>query len=951
MREKLEVKVIGLALIILTVGVVVTSMLVAMVEKNEIYKLTKERLLSTAKVIEKGIDLTMLEGNAEVTKTMAEELRSVSGFETIEVYNWEGREAFDPFAAPVEAESLSKLTSTGEDFFKTEDQSLLVYMPMKNRLSCQGCHEKDKPILGALKVSVSLSKEYERVSTFFFYFVVFGSIAGLVVMGGVFWVALRVVVISPLKELENATEKMAGGDLTFMTGIKAKDEIGRLDSSIKESLLSVSGILRLVKDVSKRISSAADVVENDSGNVVESTQLMAEAVAEISSTVEELNAAITEIADGTDVLAKSVEETASSVEEMTSAINSITGVTHEVSEGVDATSSSIQELSAITREVAGNANELSNITDSTLSSVEQIIYSIKEVETSAKESAKLSERVEQDAATLGVTTINKIIGGMERIKESVTKTSDAVRKLAGRSEEIGNILVVIDEITDQTALLSLNAAILAAQAGDHGKGFSVVANEIKDLAERTALSTKEIDNLIKSVREEVNESVVAMEEGMETVAVGIGSAKESASALKKILGSSRQSSEMADSIRRATEEQASAAKYVTESTERVRSMVGLIARATAEQTRGVTHIIEAAEKIRDASYQADRATEQQAKGSKRIGQAIEAISEKTRQISRAIYEQKMGANQIWNSVEKIKGLPVENRNIAFRINRSLQRLLRDSELVTNEMERFRLYERESKKVVRMGIVPFGSPVDMYRMFTPLAKYLGKETGLEFELKVADDFETAVTEFNRGSTQLCYMTAMTYIRAKKAGAVEILAMTLRDGKPYHQGVMITRDDGAIGQVSELMGRSLALVDQSSVSGYVVPMSMLMDEGMKLDDLSYYNFLGFHEDVVKVVLKGEFDAGAVMESIAKKYKDRGIKILRYSGEIPEFNISANNSLGQEEKTAIKAALFKLNDGSSGSEQILSAIERNCTGFTEAGDDEYAVIRNMLSRVGLD
>ena len=113
------------------------------------------------------------------------------------------------------------------------------------------------------------------------------------------------------------------------------------------------------------------------------------------------------------------------------------------------------------------------------------------------------------------------------------KTNDFVKKLGGRSDEIGKILNVIEDITDQTTLLALNAAILAAQAGEHGKGFSVVAEEIKDLAERTAFSTQEIGSLIQSVQQEVKGTVQAMgegwksvDDGLETLKRGVGGIKE-----------------------------------------------------------------------------------------------------------------------------------------------------------------------------------------------------------------------------------------------------------------------------------------------------------------------------------------------------------------------------------------------------------------------------------------
>jgi phosphate/phosphite/phosphonate ABC transporter binding protein len=949
MKEKLEFKILGIGIAILIVGVAVTSFLVLMVERADIYSLAESRLEATAKVITKGIERTMLEGKAEVAKPLIEDLKSVSGFEGIEVYNWEGREAFKPDAPPVEKEALETIVSTGTHITVKKGKTLIFYRPLKNLPSCQGCHAPEKSIIGAVKVSVSLEKEYEKIANFLL-MVAVGSLIGIGVLGSIFWWIIRRFVITPLKTLEYSAAKMAGGDLSFHTGIKTNDEIGRLDKSIKESLQSISSILQRVKEVSKRISNTSDMVEDESRKVVESTQLEAEAIADISSSMDQLNAAITEIAESTESLAASVEETAASMEEMATSISSVTNLTHELSGGIEATSSSIEELSATIKEVAQNAEELARVSDETLSSVEEIISSIKEVEVSAKESAKLSSKVADDASTLGVTSMNKTMEGMQKIKVSVEKTAGAIRKLGGRSEEIGKILNVIDEITDQTTLLALNAAILAAQAGEHGKGFSVVADEIKDLAERTALSTQEISQLIQSVRQEVKDAIEAMEDGLVSVNEGIELTKESSDALKKILDSSKLSSEMAYSIERSTTEQARAARHVSEAIERVRIMVGQIAKATSEQSKGVSLIIKAAERMRDASHQVDISTEQQAASSRQISKAVEMISDKSQQISRAIYEQKVGSNQIWASIEKIKNIPSENRDLAFRINKLLRELVKDSELVSMEMEKFKLYEDGITEIIRFGVVPLESPADMYKKFTPLIDYLSRELGKKFELKVAPDYETAVRELGQGITQLCYMTPHTYIEAHKTYGARLLVKALRDGKPYHHSVIITQEGSNIRSVKDIKNRSFAFGDVHSTSSHIVPRAMLLEEGIDLKDLSYYNYLGHHDDIVRAVLKGEFDAGGVKESTAFRFKDQGLRFIKFSDEIPEFNICASSSFDAAAAEALKSVLKKLNDKVPESAAILSAIDKSYTGFTDARDEDYDGIRQMMLKMGM-
>lgn len=947
MREKLEFKVLVIGFIIMAGGVLLASLLVINKVEDDVHALSGERLTATAKVITKSIERTMVEGKANLTKGLAEDLKSVSGYE-LHIYNYEGREAFNIKASTEEDEALKSVLISGSEILMRDGMTMKAYMPLNNTPLCKGCHSAERNVIGAVRMSISLEKEHEKMRAFIIN-MAFGSVIGILIIGTIVWQLLRRNVIVPLKTLESCSVKMAEGDLSFRTNIRSSDEIGRLDSSIKDSMMAISGILKRVKDVSRRISNTAEAVGKQSDKVVEGTLTEAEAVAEISSSVEELNAAITEIADGTQSLVKSVEDTAASMEEMTTAISSVTGITHEVSEGVDTTSSAIEQMSATIRQVAEGAEDLARVSDETVSAVEEIIASVKEVEGLAKESARFSVKVADDASTSGVTAIGKTKEGMEKIRDSVNKTAVLIRKLGRRSEEIGNILNVIDDIADQTTLLALNAAILAAQAGEHGKGFSVVANEIKDLAERTTFSTKEIDKLVNDVRMEVAESVAAMDEGLRAVENGLMLSREATDVFKMILDSAKKSSDMASGIERTTTEQAKTARYVSDAVDRVRGMVQQIEKATSEQSKGVSHILKFAERMRDASHKADKATEQQAGGSKQIARAVEVISDRTQQISRAIHEQKMGANQIWSSVEKIKDLPDANRGLAFEINKAVRELSRNADLINMEMERFSMFEERAADILRLGVVPYDSPTELFRKFGPIVGYLSEQIGKKVELRVATDFKSAVSDLAQGNTQLCFMTSLTYIEARKNLGAKVMVKTLRDGRPFHRSVIIARTDSRINSVSDLKKRSFAFVDPASTSGFVVPRAMLLEEGVTLNDLSYYNFLGHHDDVVNAVLKQDFDAGGVMESIAQRYKGHGISIIKTSSDIPEFNISAAGSIKDAEFEAVRAALLKLGEGNPRTKEVIGALDRSLTGFTEAADSDFDVIRQMAGKMG--
>ena len=947
MREKLELKIVIAVSAVLLAGVFLGGIMTMIIMKSTLYGITREDAETKAVIIKTDIDMTMLENRPDLTKKIIDNLRGTAGIASLHVLNLEGREAFMKDAPVIESDAMKKIISAKAPIVIEDVKGYTIYKPLENAASCKVCHPNDGAILGAVKVSLSMEKEYEKAMKSVTIVVIL-TVIGALGFSLILWLMLRRMVILPIKAMEKAALKLAEGNLSFDVDIKSKDEIAHLISSIKESVSAVGRILQRIGDVSARITRVVETVGKDSKKVLDGTQLETEAISDISSSVEEMNAAISEIIESTEKLAGSTEDTAASMEEMANAIGNVKNNTHEVSSAVDEIFSSIAELSATIKEVANNADNLSIATDETLSAIEEMTSSVKEVEGNAKESANLSQKVMTDASTFGMGSIDKTIEGMKNIKSSVEKTNDFVRKLGDRSDEIGKILNVIDDITDQTTLLALNAAILAAQAGEHGKGFSVVEDEIKDLAERTAFSTQEIGSLIQAVQQTVKGTVQAMGEGLKSVDEGLKLSKEASDALKKILESSKKSSEMALFIDRSTGEQTKAIRLISEAMERIKNMTGMIARATSEQAKGTTLIMGATEKMRDIAHQVKGATDEQAATSKHISGVIEVISDKSRQILKAITEQKIGSNQIWKSVDKIKDIPKANRDLAFNVNSALRGLQKDAELIDKEIGRFKLSEEAG--MLKFGIMPLESPAEMFMKFTPLVDYLSKKIGRRVELKVAMDFEEAIDAIGQNVTQMCFMTPSTYVEANRKYGVDVIVKALRDGKPYHHSVIITSAEKGINSIEELKGRTFAFGDFYSTSSHIVPRAILLEAGIELKDLSYYDYLGHHDDVARAVLKGEFDAGGIMEDTAYKFKDQGLRFLKISEDIPEFNICVSKSLSKEEVSALRSALTALTDTSAEGGLALKSIANAYTGFTEARDEDYGSIKAMMSRLGM-
>ena len=949
MRLTLELKILTLVAALLLIGVAVAGFMVMTIEKSTLYGITKSSSEATADIIAKDIERTMLAGRSDITKALLDDLKDAKGVKEISVLNYEGRLAFEKNSPITEQAVMKKIEQNGRPVFIKNVKQLTFYKPLIKRDQCKQCHADDPPVLGAVKATISIGKEYDNAMNNIRFVIVATALACLF-FSLILWVAIRKTVINPIKSLDAAARKLSGGDLTFDVDLRSDDEIGSFGRAVRDSLVSISGILERIKDVSRRVSHVTEDVEKESRQVVEGTMLETEAVNNISSSVEEMNAGMTEIAEGADGLAASAEETAASMEEMVTSISEIKGSAEDLSVAVDSTSTSIEQLSAAIKEVADNAGELAEATEETQAAIIEISSSIKEVEQRTKESAALSDKVRNEAVTFGMASIEKTIDGMKNIKSSVEKTANFIEKLGGRSEEIGKILTVIDEVTDQTTMLALNAAILAAQAGEQGKGFSVVADEIKNLADRTAASTQEIADLIQAVRQEVSDAVAAMNEGLQSVGTGFKVTNEAVDALRKIVESSKKSSEMTAAIEQATAEQAKAVRFVSSAMERVLGMVGQIAKATTEQNKGIQLIMSATQKVGDVAVHVKTATNEQSLNSRQISQAVELVSDKSQQISRAMKEQKVGSDQIRDSIGKIKDLPKDNRDRAFRLNQLVKELMRDSELSVTEMGRFTFAKADSLGLLKMGIVPLESPAVMFKKFNGLAEHLSGMLKRKIELKVAVDFESAVDDVGQGTTQFCFMTPSTYVEAHDKYGVRVLVKALSGGKPFHHSVIVTRNDSGISSLGDLAGRTFAFGDIHSTSSHIVPRGMLLEAGVDIKDLHYYNYLGHHDDVARAVISGDFDAGGIMESTAEKFSKEGLKFLKVSGDIPEFNICVTAKCDPRLVEELKDALISLDEGTPESSAILRSINAGYTGFAPASDADYDGVRKMMLKIGL-
>jgi methyl-accepting chemotaxis protein len=321
--------------------------------------------------------------------------------------------------------------------------------------------------------------------------------------------------------------------------------------------------------------------------------------------------------------------------------------------------------------------------------MEEMASAMRAVDTSAETTANLSREV-VSKAELGQAKVVQTIAGMEAIREATDVAEHVIRGLGARTNEIGGILDVIDDVADETNLLALNAAIIAAQAGEHGKAFSVVADEIKELADRVLASTKEIGSLIRAVQEESENAIGAIEAGSESVMSGVDLSAEAGRTLEEITVASRESGLRIGEIVASVREQTKAASHVVGLMERVRESAEEIGLAGSQQDQGNEIVYRSALAMREVAQQVRHTTEEQTAGFGRIRENVVGVREAVDQIAGSLGDQTGACRQVTEFLERVSQGTQSNEEAAEKLRESMREFISQAVSLREDAERFRV---------------------------------------------------------------------------------------------------------------------------------------------------------------------------------------------------------------------------------------------------------------------
>jgi twitching motility protein PilJ len=345
-------------------------------------------------------------------------------------------------------------------------------------------------------------------------------------------------------------------------------------------MVAITALL-LVRDARHRLAEQAAQNERNQAAIL---QLLDE-LADLAEGDLRVHASVTE--NFTGAIADSINF---AIDQMRGLVSNINRVSVQVARATDETQTTARNLAKASEHQAREISAAST-------AINEMAVSIDHVSSNAAESAAVADRAVQ-IANKGGAVVRATIGGMDNIRGQIQETSKRIKRLGESSQEIGDIVSLINDIADQTNILSLNAAIQASMAGDAGRGFAVVADEVQRLAERSSAATKQIAALVKTIQTDTNEAVISMEQTTTEVVSGAKRAQDAGVALEEIENVSTSLAELIQNISNAARQQAASAGHVSNTMNVIQGITSQTAQNSEATAKSIGDLAKMAKEMR-----------------------------------------------------------------------------------------------------------------------------------------------------------------------------------------------------------------------------------------------------------------------------------------------------------------------------------------------------------------
>lgn len=494
----------------------------------------------------------------------------------------------------------------------------------------------------------------------------------------------------PISEIRDALGEIDKGNLMVVMQYGDCKEIMALTDAVNLLVKKFNQTIQRLSSTTRDVIVTVKQIEPIVNNIFEAVNKQLTSTDGAISLLKKAEEAKEAFLGSTRNLSEFSEENVSSLIEINSTGDEITESADELMQSSMNIYSTIVEVSDAAKKIAKSMEDLSISTEETAASIDELTASLKEIERSTKESAALTSSVREIASDKGMLTVTDAMMGMEDVSTAVVKSLELMRHLETKSRDIEKILFVITDITKQTNLLGLNAAILSLQAGEYGKGFAVVADEIKALADKTASSAKDITEIIKTTQTDINSALSVAEESMRVAEKGTSLVVRTGEAFREVIDNARESAELAKTIQKTIEEQVLGVAQINRAMEAIRQLVEDVTKATHKQEKGSEYILGISAKLKEISALLKRSMEEQNAGVRMISKNLELTNEKIKYIDDVASGQRVSDEELRRSIDNMKGVSKNALTIIQEMKDSLNTFHQRAEALIMDKEGFKL---------------------------------------------------------------------------------------------------------------------------------------------------------------------------------------------------------------------------------------------------------------------
>lgn len=542
--------------------------------------------------------------------------------------------------------------------------------------------------IGAISVSLSQDIEKKAIRKILMTILTISGIVTGVAFG--LSVLFSRKTIHSIQNIVRVIAAAAEGDLRRTTIVMTRDEIGMLATKLNQMIAQLRGISGRVQDASHAVNSTADAILRQMESLIQHMEQQSASVDNTTESIHMIKQFIDVVARNTNDLLVAAAYILSSIQETRASINEVTTSTGSLTTNLLLISSAVDQVNQSVKQIGENTGHLEEVTKQTETEIHHIDQSLRDVSHNADRTQQLAKET-MDAATSGQTSVEASIQGMTELKEVVSNTDQIIREVNTWGERVSSILDVVDDITEQTSLLALNASIISAQAGAHGRGFGVVADEIKELATRTKVSTKEIGTLIRELRMKTEEGVNNTAEGLKKADQGMQLANAVKDALHTILESATRSLNRAADTARVTQQTAASSQAINAQMNKVTDMVSTIKTAIQGERQNIEQVVSAVENISGMSEQVNRASLEQKKNAEEIERNMEEVTEQFSKIAEQTETLQQNSDQIVAAMHTIDSTTEQIlQNASYISGETVKNLLQQSNMLQKIVNVFKV---------------------------------------------------------------------------------------------------------------------------------------------------------------------------------------------------------------------------------------------------------------------